>query len=436
MKKVDFVLAYEVKTRELEYLTLLKCELERRGYTVAIDAANALKGWGVHYDTEVAITAGFDLTYANFGNGILFKKTLELTSEQIYSSETIENRAVQADEIEKRAIVNVWGEKFKTYLVEKCGIPSDNVVVYGHPVMDFCKERFEGYYLNREDIALRYNLNKNKKWNLFISSFTLSVLGENGAKEYDESIGTTGISRLYELEMKTRCELETWFRSLLDARKDQYIIYRPHPVEMISDEFEKMEKEYTNFRIIRDYGVRQWIKVCDKLFTWVSTSSVEAHFMRRPIYFLRPYPIDSDVDMEIFNHPERAIDNYTDFMRVVDSMLPLEEFEPFDESINKYYYYDKDVYTYEKLADLCEKMLKDDSYIIPIELRKQLRNNMKKVWKSIGAKNRFKIRMRRFPLYKVYHDLFSPNVDYMNLEKGELDIIESNIKRCICDYKQ
>ena len=36
MRKYDFLFLYEVKNRELESLCLLKYELERRGYSVAI----------------------------------------------------------------------------------------------------------------------------------------------------------------------------------------------------------------------------------------------------------------------------------------------------------------------------------------------------------------------------------------------------------------
>lgn len=432
MKKVDFLFLYELKTRELEYLALLKCELARRGYTTALEAANSLWGENIFFDAEVIVTASFCMSYAFFGNGVLFKKALELTTEQIFNLEW-QNKECIADEIQKSVIVNAWGQNYKEYLINHRGINSNNIVLLGHPVLDFCKDRFNDYYNSREAIASEYNLDKEKKWNVFISSFVLNHKNEDWVKQYDLLHGTTDSYRSYINEIQTIGELAEWFRRLLYEKRDQIIIYRPHPAEKVNKVMKDLEKSISNFYIIRDYGVRQWIKICDRLFTWISTSSIEAFYMNKPVYLLRPYFLDKDIDMPIFSHPEKAICDYNGFYEVVNNEGIVDKYNPFDQELYNYYYFSPDEYTYERMANLCEEMYKNDCYTIPEDIRGKMRGNIRKTWESMSAKERFRYRMRRSHFYSLYHRIFSSDVEYMNLRKGELALIENRINKCICN---
>ena len=88
-KKVDFLIVYETRVRELENVCLLKYELERRGYSVAIintwnSIVNTKKN--VKYDAKVVITPSmyndgiYDFMKSIVGN---MKKIVNLQWEQI-----------------------------------------------------------------------------------------------------------------------------------------------------------------------------------------------------------------------------------------------------------------------------------------------------------------------------------------------------------------
>ena len=430
MKKIDFLITYEVKGRELEYLTLLMYELNRRGYKVALAPANALWGWGIRYCAEVVIGAGVRLLKTNFGNGAVFRKFLELTPEQVYTNEW-KHKVEERDDIRKCVIVNAWGEKFKDTLIYEQKMPQSRVVVYGHPALDFCKRRFVSYYMEKSELAKKYHIDSSQQWNLFISSFTLGAMGESGVKEYDRLHGTMGTHELFLLENKTIEVLVKWFTKIVEEKKDHIIIYRPHPVELIDKRWLELEKIHENFRIIRGESVRQWIKASERVYSWISTSTVEAYYMGKSAYLLRPIRINPLFDMEIFKYPQKAINSYHDFYKSIATSEVDGEHIIFDESISEYYSFDADAYTYERLADLCERIFEEDEYVIPQELRQELYSNNIKYWKSLEPKTRFIMRMRGLPIYRLYYLLSSRAVDYMLLPKREIRLIQKRIDACI-----
>lgn len=430
MRRIDFMITYEVKGRELDYLTLLLYELKKRGYNVALESANALFGKMTKYNAEVIITAGMRLSKINSGNGVLFNKALELTPEQVDTNEW-KHKVEERDEIRKCVVVNAWGEKFRETLIKEQKMPQSRVVVYGHPAMDFCKKRFDSFFLDRNELAAKYSINPDIEWNLFISSFTLGAMGEQGVQEYDRLHGTAGTYKLYLAEQKTIEELIDWFNKALSDRRDGMIIYRPHPVEKIDKRWIELEKKYDNFRVIRGENVKQWIKVCNRVYSWISTSTVEAYYMGKPTILLRPVEIESAYDVEIFKHPQRAISSCGDFLCSLNLTEKDDKRCVFDDSISEYYRFESDEYTYEKLADLCEEIYKKSEYTIPIGLRKELYRNNIEYWKSMSTFSKLKTCMRGLPLYKWYYALSSKRIDCMLTRRDEIKSILKRIESCV-----
>lgn len=419
MKKVDFLLTYEVKAREIEYLELLRYELERRGYTAVLEPANSLWGRGVRYSAEVIINAGFREDRINSGTGVVFNKALELTSEQIFSNYR-ERQLKPRGRIKDYVVINAWGDAIKKRLIDVEKVPESKVVVFGHPVLDYCKEEFSEYFFSKSELASKFDLDLNCQWNLFISTFTVKY--EKKGSVYDD---------IKEAKRKTYKELVGWFDKLLSSTDNQIIVYRPHPVEEIGEELLELKSKYANFKIIRDLGVRQWIKNCDRLYSWISTSSVEAYYMNRPVYFLRPCQVPAEFEAQIISHPEKAVKTFEDFKNTITEITPIERYNVFDEKIKEYYYFDKETFVYEKLADLCVEMVNNDEYALPKELKDSIYNNSVNNWKELSIRHKFAHLMRGLPIYSFYHDLFSPKVDYMNPRRGELKKIDERISKCI-----
>ena len=440
LKKADFLIAYEVKRRDLEYLTLLKVELERRGYVVVLDAANRLRSYQKPiYEAEVVISGGFSYEFVNFGNSVSFRKAIELMTEQIKNS--LENNYIkERDDIGKDLVVNVWGNKQKERLIELEKVPGDKVFALGSIDMDFLKPRFEKFDYSKEYIAKEYNLDPQKKWILFISSMTNVIGDDDETDELGDNHISDKLPDVYKserrktkiiCEKKTRKYLRQWFRRVFDEFPDAVIIYRPHPVEMISDKFLEFEKEYEGFKIIRDYSVRQWIKVCEKCYNWYSTSGIQAYFINKPFYILRPVPIDRDIEVECFKNTDKYITTYEMFRETILNDASLSEYSPIDPSIYDYYAFSNQEYTYEKVADMCEEIFKNDQYIVPEKHIELLKKCIKSQWKKSSFKEKIALFGRRTIFYGLYHKLFSPNVDYMNTSNKELMALEKRIRECI-----
>ncbi len=432
MRKVDFCISYEVKRREIEYLTLLKLELEKRGYSVSLVPANSISNVrNPLYDAEVSVDAGFGLKHANFGKGILYKKSIELTSEQILNNYQVRFFLDERDKLEKEKAVVAWGEAIRRRLINVEKMPENRVFALGSMDLDFIKPRFKDFDLSRDEISKQFSLDNEKTWNLFISSFSLvKPIDDDDGEVLDEKYNNRS-ERIYPTEKRTRAIIREWFKKVLIDNPDRIIIYRPHPVEQLSDKFLQMEKEYDNFYIIRDHSVRQWIKICDKCYNWYSTSGVQAYLMNKPFYVLRPVPVDSELDLENYKNAKGFI---TDFEAFENSYIHDEYVRdncPFDSSIYEYYRYDEKEYSYELVADLCEEVFKNDEYLIPKEYIEEFRQNVNNFWKNSSLKANIACWSRRTPLYRLYHDIFSPRVSYPNIIKQEQTELESLIRKCM-----
>lgn len=429
MRRYDFFLTYEVKTREIEYLTLLKCELEKRGYKVGLAAANQITLEDRKYKTRVVFGVGFSLVGSNFGPSIVFDKAIELPAEQIRINEDKES-VLERDEIQRSVAVVAWGKNYKNKLINEGKMAANKIFVLGHPAMDFCKERFSGYYLSKGEVSFKYGLPTSKRWMLFISSFTSETVGLSESRKWDEIYGVNHYVPMYENEMATRQIVFEWFEEYVKNHSDCIIIYRPHPVEEISLPLRKLSEKYKNFRIIRDDSVRQWISVSDSIYTWYSTSCAEAFFMKKPFFVVRPVPIEWRLELEIFKRTDCFISNYYQFEKsMMEKKGNMDS--PLDDSIYDYYEFDDKLYTYEKLADLCEEVYKNDEYLIPKACLKQLYHNNIKRLSNLGTKTKIKLFFRNTVLYAIYHDLFSRNVAYMKLRPGELRKLEKRMIKCI-----
>ena len=63
-----------------------------------------------------------------------------------------------------------------------------------------------------------------------------------------------------------------------------------------------MAAKHSNFHLITNYSVKQWITVSDTLFSWMSTSIAEIYFANKSCFVVRPFPIEWEYDPVIYEN--------------------------------------------------------------------------------------------------------------------------------------
>ena len=165
---LDFLILYEHVVREYESILLLKLELERRGYSVAIHQLLdrkklAYRLWkkprvlvsSCMYDDE-AINSH---VYNNVGR---CKKVVNLHWEQMLSDTQEEGDWFNFNGNAKRCVQTCWGQLTQNRLVAH-GMDKKNCPVTGAVMMDFLRPEFEGYFLSKKELCQKYGLDPDKK---------------------------------------------------------------------------------------------------------------------------------------------------------------------------------------------------------------------------------------------------------------------------------
>lgn len=360
MREYDFLLLYETKARELESICLLKYELERRGYSVAVlETWWCLRHyyWPVHAKVVVTLALYDDsMVYSAGRRGQNYKAIVNLQWEQIYSN--IDEEQLDSPyhfHGKPRDMIHIaWGPFTVDKLVKICGVPAENVVLAGHMAMDFLKPRFRGFYMSREELLKSYQIDCSKKLVLFISSFghvgAPDMLIENETYQ-GASLPQDEFKRLSTL---SQAALLKWLKVVLLKHPECTFIYRPHPAEADNVRLIEMEKEIPNFRVIHDHSVKQWIIAADKIYSWYSTSVAEAYFCGKTFEVLRPLPLPHDVEIILYNDC-RFITTMQEFERSINAdntVSPIKK-----ETFERFYYFDNNTYSYMTVCDTLEKTL-------------------------------------------------------------------------------
>jgi hypothetical protein len=147
-----------------------------------------------------------------------------------------------------------------------------------------------------------------------------------------------------------------WLKKAAIDNPDKIFIYRPHPGEKDNPVLKALESTYSNIISINALSVKQWIIVSDKIYTWYSTSISEAFYAGKNCQILRPIPINPDQEVS-FMEDAIMIKRYEDFSK---SLVENNSSFPITEEAMTYAYGDMSTYAYENIADLCEKILKDE----------------------------------------------------------------------------
>lgn len=355
------VIFYEHAQRELQNAYLLKVELTKRGHDVYIyNRTHMIKtNQMVDFSPDLVLVPhlyhepSLKLITSRFNEKI--KRIVNLQYEQVLSKLWEDTGHHNPKGMAKNAMHLCWGKKSRDRLISK-GIPKENVIISGCLNIDMDLERFKSIYRSKQYMAKKYNLFQDKKWILFISSFSLA---SNIEKERLVLLGQDKANHIININKDSRKIILGWIEKYLENNDDCEFIYRPHPSEDKAIELTNLQKRIKNFHLIENDSVRSWIKVCDKINTWISTSIIDAYFMNKECSVLRPVEVPSYFDIPIISDKEYII-SYESFYNYNESINQGSEF-PIDKNlILEYYDVDSNKYAYERICDLLEDIVKKD----------------------------------------------------------------------------
>jgi len=358
---MDFYICYQHKQREIDNACLIKTELERRGYSVKIiyvSAVHRLVGLSAGPNSVVVMPWMYDDININTALKIFGRKTskiVNLRSEQISSEVNLES-GFEFPKGQATEVYNIcWGNKTKQRLLDR-GIKEKYLLLTGAIGTDFDRAIFDGIYYSRYQLSQKYNLNPDKKWLLFISSFSYSGWSyQDLQKEMDRT--ALDLSDFYKLSLESKKHILQWLERFSKENPDVELIYRPHPAEKHDSDILSMAKVKNNFHVISECSINQWIRVCNNINTWYSTSIIDSYFLNKYCAILRPVSIPEPIDVEIMVGAT-FVTTYDEFLKVntkSDNIFPIKK-----EIMSDFYSFDPQTPSYIRICNELEKIYKNE----------------------------------------------------------------------------
>lgn len=351
--KTDILIVVEKRKREIENSCLLSAELQRRGFSVKILNVLSLQRYFTKSKVVIAPHLYNEFQVNAIAKNIYLKSNaiIDLQYEQVLSTENIDdihNPCESATLAEHTA----WGKsQVDKYIA--CGINKDKVHTVGHVAMDLMNSRFDKYFFSKEILQNRYKLNPKKRWALYLSSFSYTDLTDKELVSY-EKLNPKARS-FAKISEESKESIHEWLSRACIEFPETEFIYRKHPAEHLSVCFKMLESKCSNFHCIDDFSVRQWVKSCDLLYTWYSTSIVDAYFAGKQCKILRPIDIPSNLEVDIMRDGY-FLTNYDDFKASLNTLS--NKFSINKERIEYYYGgLNPQRLAYEKISDICERII-------------------------------------------------------------------------------
>lgn len=461
VKVFDYIIGYENKPREIESACLIKYELERRGYSVKI-----FQEFDQRFDdvNEVLFHAKVLILSCGYGDKyvkafcrrfLTFDKLVNWQWEQILEKDeedTADNYVGVNGPMSRSACQLCWGERMKHRETDIIGIAPEQVFVTGNVSMDFAKERFDRFYESKETIIKRYKLPADKKMMLFIGSFPLAFMPEEGIIDREQASGKPYHDIAKNNYNRFLTEMG-WVKEVLSESDEFYCVYRPHPGE----EYDRCPKEIQEFLdelvssgkffIIQDLSIKQWIKIADRIYCGYSTSTAEAYYAGKSCYMLSPRDIPEDQEIYYFDNAN-TIGTREEFLKTFENDSFFCSID--QKMLDDYFTASKD-YCYEKMADVLETIIKQDRYNVDISpllenaekirkeqfagksfLKKAKLNLWKYDWfyKLFWTITELPVKSSYFDKQKEYHkEIITYRNSYIATQ-AEIDEINARLKRC------
>lgn len=369
---VDIVIRYEHKVRELESIMLIRMEMERRGYSVAFTANYDYKST-IRYNPKLIVSPAIyweDTLLSDLKEYGLKRKIANLLWEQLIGIKEEEsiNCSHNITGAGQKAIAFCWGQRTQSRLV-KAGMPIKNTKVVGQINTDFLRGPLSATIMTKEQLAMQFGLNKNARWNLFVSSFAYCELDELQKELIIKVCGEKYLNEFTEISNISRIEILKWFEEVLNYYPNDIFIYRPHPDEAKKSVVLKdLELKYKNFFVISELAVKHWVNASDMIYNWYSTGIVDAIILNKPYRILRPIVIPKEYDYRLFYNAVH-IKSLSEFKEDYPS---LEIKDIVDKKLYSEYYYIPERYVYKEICDTLEDMLNTRKYDIKYTINEKI----------------------------------------------------------------
>ncbi len=433
---MDFIILYERKQRELENAILLKIELEKRGYTCKVfqfyeaDKYNILNinPPKVMLVPSLYHSAAIYYCFSRYGNA---DHLVSLQYEQVLSDKWEKLGHHNPKDEAKKAIHVCWGTKTKERL-EIASVPTSNLKILGALHLDLLRKEYRINHQNlRHEFGNMFNLDISKRWTLFLSSFTFANMDDYRLKQNESNAGIN-LEDFRKVHTNSRDKLLDWFKNILEKDPHNIMIYRPHPDELNLDTVIQLEKQYRNFRIIRYSAVKNWIKVSDNIYSWYSTSVVEAHFLDKPYSILRPIELSDSFDSVLLKHAT-FITEYSEFEKDYfkddsERKTAIDDFH-----IDQYYQIDKVHPAYKKYCDFLEEVYSSKKQHFNLNIKNKIIAKLKSISVILVYflyKN-FKINLDKYRNEEIKRNFFIEWFIYMDnqiVSSDEKKEIEDRLK--------
>lgn len=295
--KVDVLILFEHRDRELESSLLLERKLEERGLTVKI----LQEGWNAapaswFFQTKVLVTPwcydSENLEHLRIYRGRRSGRRFSIVNthcEQITSPDAMgfmlpSGRASDTYHL-------AWGRYFRDLLVES-GVDPSSVCVTGSPRLDFFRPAYASISPAKVELAREFGLDTENVWALLIGNYSAAFLTEERISQL-EARSMSAVRENATLAKQTYDATMGWYRDVAPHARELGVelIYRPHPSEPVTEQLQSIADDHRNFHIIKRLAIRDWLVNSDAAFMWNSTSSAEAAYAEVPVFSLRPYEI-------------------------------------------------------------------------------------------------------------------------------------------------
>ena len=358
MFKYDFIILYEHRKRELEDAVLLAMMLEKKGYKVAIEYRWSARILFQKTDVVIVPYLYFNETVIDFAIHPFchVKKIINMQYEQVFPKKNEDILGDLPQGCAKNGVHISWGRN-TTERYKKIAINPNNIFEVGHISIDLNMPKYRSVFLDRSTISKRFGLPTDRKWLLFISSFSCIGLTKSELKKWESR--TVGTDYFSDLSYKSQPIILDFFEKLAEERPELIIIYRPHPHEAGCCRLNELEKKCNNFKVIADFSIRQWILVSDLISTWCSTSLADVYFAQKPCAIIRPIPFSEEHDYKIFKD-QNIIVNYHDLKEFACNSG--NQYKINAKSIGEYYCNDFTAKAFEKLRDVCIQVRNGKKY--------------------------------------------------------------------------
>jgi len=370
----QILIYYEHKAREYQYCHALKYELKRRGYTVGICHLQNRHTWlyKIFSKPKVVLCGSVSKAYV-IGDFDYFEDScdflrgrapfyINLQIEQLFRDEQAHYNIVLDDDVQERVFNICWGPRRKKQMLSQ-GVSSEQIFVTGAMHLDFLRPEFFSLYFTKKEMAKQYRIPEDKRWVLYISSYTYVSAPPEKMKSWFRHIVKADPDFQWEdMVLRKTSSVQSqnttldWIdRYLVD--NDDIFIYRPHPGERITEEMDILRKTYPGrFLWLKEGSVQQWIAVCDVINNWISTAVVEAYVAKKPVNIVQPVEVPKDL-LPIILDDCQKIRTYEEFAvaQQKETVFSEETFPVNRELLHDYYLID-DNFAYLRVCDLIEEV--------------------------------------------------------------------------------